>query len=342
MRGQSEAVFFISFGGPEKREDIRPFLEIVTRGRRIPPERIDEVAHHYEKIGGASPINAITRRQAEALQKLLNAECGARSVEEGSAPHSALPVYVGNRNWHPFLDATLRQMRNAGIRRAIGFPTAAHRTEASWERYLNAVEAAREKVGPDAPEIHYVEPWFDHPLFIDAICARVREILNGNSIPHPLPLPSRERAGGEGWSWVFTAHSIPTSMAAASRYVQELTRTAELVAGKFGVKEWRLAYTSRSGAPTDSWLEPDVCDLICELARTGVRDVLAVPIGFVTDHVEVLFDLDIEARAAAEKAGMRLHRAPTVGDHPLFIQMIADLIKKTASPLPIPSPTGRR
>ncbi len=291
------AVFFISFGGPEKREEIRPFLDIVTRGRRIPPERIEEVAHHYERIGGASPINAITRHQAEAVQNILG----------------NMPVYIGNRNWHPFLEDTLRKMASEGITQAIGFVTAAHRTEASWDRYLNAVEAARQNIGPSAPSITYVDPWFDHPLFIEAIAARIEQIQAPPSA-----------------TWIFTAHSIPTSMAEASRYVQELETTATLVCIRFGVKNWRLAFTSRSGAPTDPWLEPDVCDAIRELGREGVGDVLAIPIGFVADHVEVLFDLDIEAKEAADQAGVRFHRAQTVGDHPVFIRMISDVIRKTA------------
>jgi ferrochelatase len=296
-----DAVFFISFGGPEKKEEIRPFLEIVTRGRRIPPERINEVAHHYEVIGGKSPINEITNRQAEGVRKELK----------------GTPVYVGNRNWHPFIEETLQKMAADGIKQAVGFPTAAHRTEASWERYLNAVETARQKVGPTAPKINYIEPWFDHPLFIQAIAARIEEV----------------QAPGSA-QWIFTAHSIPTPMAGASRYVQELEATAALVCIRLGVKNWRIAYTSRSGAPSDPWLEPDVCDDIRELAREGVRDVLTIPIGFVADHVEVLFDLDVEAKEAADKAGVRFHRAKTVGDHPLFIQMIADVIRKTAS-LPV-------
>lgn len=298
MSRSREAVFFISFGGPEKREDIRPFLEIVTRGRRIPPARIDEVVHHYEVIGGKSPINEITNRQAEALHKQLG----------------DTPVYVGNRNWHPFIEDTLRQMAADGIKHAVGFPTAAHRTEASWERYLNAVESARQKIGPSAPEITYIEPWFDHPLFIEAIASRIQEV----------------QAPGSA-AWIFTAHSIPVPMAQASQYVRELEATAALVCVRFGVKNWRLAYTSRSGAPTDPWLEPDVCDDIRELAKEGVKDVLTIPIGFVADHVEVLFDLDVEAKEAADKAGVKFRRAQTVGDHPLFIQMIKDVIARSVA-----------
>lgn len=311
MKSKKEAVFFISFGGPEKREEIRPFLEIVTRGRRIPPERIDEVAHHYETIGGASPINAITRRQAEDLEKAL-----ART-------DTPWPVYIGNRNWHPFLEDTLRKMAADGIQRTVGFITAAHRTEASWERYINAVEEARQRIGAGAPSIEYVDPWFEHPLFIEAIAARVQDVVQRLS-------PSDQNR----LAWVFTAHSIPTPMAEASSYVRELRRTAELVARKFSQKTWALGYTSRSGKPTDPWLEPDVCDWIREEAKKGVRDILAIPIGFIADHVEVLYDLDVEAQDAARAAGVRLLRAQTVGDHSMFIQMISDVVRERALKVP--------
>ncbi len=299
-----DAVLFIGFGGPEKREDVMPFLELVTRGRGIPKEHLKEVEHHYEVIGGASPINAITNRQAEGIRQRL------------AHTDTPWPVYVGNRNWHPFLEDALRKMAKDGIRHAIGFPTAAYRCEASWERYIKAVEEARRRVGGSAPVISYIDPWFDHPLFIEAIAARIQEALPRSA------------------SWIFTAHSIPVPMANASRYVQELNRTAELVAQKFSQKTWTLAYTSRSGAPTDPWLEPDVCDEIRAQAKRGILDVLIIPIGFVADHVEVLFDLDVEAKEAARKAGVAFHRAQTVGDHPLFIQMMADSIRKTAAATP--------
>jgi ferrochelatase len=305
-----DAVLFIGFGGPEKREDVMPFLETVTRGRGIPPERLKEVAHHYEVMGGSSPINTITNRQAEALGKL-----------------AAQPVYVGNRNWHPFLEDTLRKMATDGIKNAVGFVTAAHRCEASWERYLKAVDEARKRIGGSAPVIDYVEPWFDHSLFIEAICEQIKSVIPRGRQRGIHGSPT-EALGDDTMKWIFTAHSIPIPMAQSSHYVQELQRTAELVAEKFGQKSWTLAYTSRSGAPTDPWLEPDVCDEIRTQANQGVREILAVPIGFVADHVEVLFDLDVEAKEAAQKAGVTFHRAQTVGDHPLFIQMIADVIQQ--------------
>jgi ferrochelatase len=297
----ADAILFVSFGGPDKREDILPFLETVTRGRGIPRERLAGVAAHYEHIGGRSPINEITRRQAEALRVAL-AKAGDRR-----------PVYLGQRNWHPFLEEALAKMRDDGVRRATGFITAPYRSEASLERYVQAVEAAREKIGAGAPTIEFVGPWFDHPSFIDAIAARVRE--------KEFPTDAE---------WVFTAHAIPCAMAKESAYVSELRETASLVAAKLGVKDWRLAYTSRSGDPRSAWLEPDISKVIAADAARGVRDMVLIPIGFVADHVEVLYDLDVEAKAAADAAGVRLHRCGTVGEHPSFIAMIADVVRMGA------------
>jgi len=298
---ERSAVLIVSFGGPENPDDVLPFLEIVTRGRGIPRERLLGVAEHYRRMGGRSPINEITRRQAEAVRAALSAAGDSR------------PVYVGQRNWHPFLEETLSRMRDDGIKTAAGFCTAAYGSEASLERYVAAVAAARAKVGPGAPEISFVEPWFDHPLFIEALAARIREA-----------------APPAGAPWVFTAHSIPCAMAKESVYVEELTATAGLVARALGQADWRLSYTSRSGSPRDAWLEPDVSKTIAALAASGARDAVVIPFGFVADHVEVLYDLDVEAKAAADKAGVRLHRVATVGDHPSFIAMIADVVRPGA------------
>jgi ferrochelatase len=295
----SEAVLLISFGGPEKPDDVMPFLEIVTRGRGIPRERLLGVAEHYLHMGGKSPINEITRLQAEGLRAAL-AKAGDNR-----------PVYIGQRNWHPFLEETFRRMRDDGVTSAVGFCTSAYGSEASLERYITAVAAARAAVGPDAPRITFVGPWFDHPGFIAAQAARVREAK--------FPADA---------VWVFTAHSIPCAMAKESVYVEELRTAAGLVAAELGREEWSLAFTSRSGNPRDAWLEPDFAGLMPQLAARGVRDVLAIPSGFVADHVEVLYDLDVEAKAAAEKAGVRLHRAATVGVHPLFVEMIADVVRR--------------
>lgn len=294
-------VLFLSFGGPDGPDDILPFLEIVTRGRGIPRERLLGVAEHYRHMGGKSPINEITRRQADGLRAALAAAGDARKV------------YLGQRNWHPFIEEALKLMRADGVKEALAFCTAPYRCEASLERYVEAVAAARAAVGPDAPVIRFVGPWFDHPAFVDAIVARVRE----KTVPADAP-------------WIFTAHSIPCAMAKSSAYVEELRAVAGLVAARLGRKDWSLAYTSRSGNPRDAWLEPDISKVIAAAAQKGVKDLFLIPIGFVADHVEVLYDLDVEAKAAADKLGVRLHRAGTVGDHPDFARMIAQVVRAGA------------
>lgn len=304
-----DSVLLIAFGGPERREDVRPFLRIVTAGRRVPPERLEEVARHYALIGGRSPLNALTRRQAEGLRAALAAE------------GRVLPVWVGMRNWHPFLPETLAEMKDRGCRRALGIILSSLQTEASWSRYVEDVAAAREKVGPDAPEIVYATPWGDHPRFIEAMADRVRAALDGIE-------PARRTDA----RLVFTAHSVPVAMAAGSPYAAQLETAARLIAEALGRPRGVLAYQSRGGSPRDPWLEPDVGDVIRRLARDGARDVVVVPVGFVCDHVEVLYDLDVEAKAVAEAGGVRFHRATAPNDHPEFIAMLADLVRRGPAP----------
>jgi ferrochelatase len=300
-----DSVLLIAFGGPEKREDVRPFLEIVSAGRRIPRERLEEVAHHYELIGGRSPLNELTMRQAEGLRQVL---------QRDGVP---TPVYVGMRNWHPFLHETLAAMRDGGRRRALGIILSSFQTEASWERYVADVATAREKVGAGAPEVAYAPPWAEHPLFIDAMVARAADALA------QAPAPKRADA-----LLIFTAHSVPVAMANGSPYARQLEAAALLIAGRLGHARWQVAYQSRSGAPSDPWLEPDICDALRGVEGQGIEDVVVVPIGFVCDHVEVLYDLDVEARAVAAEVGLRLHRAQTANDHPAFIAMLADLVAR--------------
>ncbi len=297
-----DSVLLIAFGGPEKPEDIRPFLQLVTAGRHIPAERLEEVAHHYEVIGGRSLLNELTFKQAKGLRRALKRE---------GLPH---PVFVGMRNWHPFLHQTLAAMKDVGHRRALGIILSSFQTEASWERYMADVAAAREKVGPGAPEVSYTPAWFDHPRFIDALADRVAEAL-GRVAPE-----SRKAA-----PVVFTAHSVPTAMADGSPYVAQFTAASRAVAARLDHPRWSGAYQSRSGSPREPWLEPDIADVLRGLAREGISDVVVAPIGFVCDHVEVLYDLDVEARQLAEKLGMRFHRAAAVNDHPAFVEMLADL-----------------
>ncbi len=299
-----DAVLLIAFGGPERSEDIRPFLQRVAAGRRIPPERLEEVAHHYELIGGRSPLNELTLRQADALRRLLERD------------GVALPVYVAMRNWHPFLDGTLAEMKGRGHRRAVGIILSAFQAEASWERYIGDVARAREKVGADAPEVFFAPPWFDHPRFIEAVSDRAA---------NALARVSRDRR--RATPLVFTAHSVPKAMADGSPYVAQFTTASRSVAERLNRSRWSLAYQSRSGSPDEPWLEPDISDVLRELAAERAGDVVVVPIGFVSDHVEVLYDLDIEARRLADTLGLRLHRAAAVNDHPAFAAMLAELVR---------------
>ncbi len=304
MASPHDAVLLIAYGGPEKMEDVRPYLANVLRGRRVPRERIEEVAHHYEIFGGRSPLTELTVRQAVALEADLR--------ERGPG----LPVYVGMRNWNPYLHETLERMRSDGVRRALGVVMAPHRSYASWDQYKENVAEARARVGEDAPEVEYPHPWFDHRGFIEAQAARVATAL--------VAVPAARRGQTP---LVFTAHSIPVSMAQESMYAEEVAASASLVAQRLDAPRWSVAYQSRSGDPRDPWLEPDIGDVMRTLAREGAQEVVVVPVGFVCDHIEVLYDLDIQARNIAEGAGVAFHRAGTVMDHPAFIGMLGDLVR---------------
>jgi ferrochelatase len=302
-----DAVLLIAFGGPTAPGEIRPFLERVARGRRIPPERLEEVAHHYERMpGGRSPLHDLTLALALRLE---------RALAEGGP---ALPVFVGMRNWHPFLHETLAAMTARGVKRALGIILSAFRAEASWERYQQDVAAARARVA-GAPEVRFAPSWSEHPRFVEAAADRARAALA--SVP---------AAGRAGTPLVFTAHSVPVSMAAASPYVADFAAAARAVAERLGHARWSLAYQSRSGSPRDPWLEPDVGEVLTRLAGEGERHVVVAPIGFVADHVEVLYDLDVTARSLAAERGVTMHRAGAVNDHPAFIAMLADLVRSAA------------
>ena len=302
-----DAVLLIAFGGPTSPDEIRPFLDIVTKGRRIPPARLDDVAHHYEQMpGGRSPLNELTRAQATALEVIL-AKAGP-----------ALPVFVGMRNWHPFLHETLAEMGERGHRRVLGVILSALRCEASWDRYRDDVRRARAATS-GAPEVEFADPWFGHAGFLDAVAARARDAMAA------VPAERRMRT-----PLVFTAHSIPIAMAEDAPYVTELNAVAHAVAGRLAHKRFSIAYQSRSGAPGDRWLEPDINDVIRSFAEERARHVVVVPAGFVCDHVEVLYDLDIEARATAAALGITLHRATAVNDHPDFIATLADVVRRSA------------
>lgn len=302
VRSSFDAILLIAFGGPESPGEIRPFLERVTAGRRIPPARLEEVARHYELIGGRSPLNELTRAQADALRRRL--------ARDGVT----VPVHVGMRNWRPFLDEALAELAADGRRRVLGIILSAFQTEASWGRYISAVEAAREAMTVGAPAVEYARAWSRHPLFIRAVADRVSATVG--EMPQAL----------QDAPLVFTAHSIPRSMADGSPYAAQFREASRRVAQSLGRARWTLAYQSRSGNPRDPWLGPDVGDVIEELARAGEKAVIVVPIGFVCDHVEVLYDLDVDGRQRARELGMDFYRAPALNDHPLFIDMLAEIV----------------
>ena len=285
-----DALVIVSFGGPEKHDDVIPFLENVLRGRNVPRERMLEVAEHYYHFDGRSPINDQNRELVSALRAAIS-----------------IPVYWGNRNWHPLLADTVRQMRDDGIQQAIAFATSAFGSYSGCRQYLEDIERARAAVGDDAPRIDKIPPFSDRPEFIEAMTDRVRTALA--ELPHGR--------------LVFTAHSIPSGMAQASPYVAQLERACSRVAAAVDRAEWKLVYQSRSGPPGQPWLAPDICDHLKEIRS----DTIIVPIGFLSDHMEVLYDLDTEARAVCDQLGVRMVRAGTAGTHPAVIRMIARLIE---------------
>jgi len=302
-----DAVLVMSFGGPEGPDDVLPFLENVTRGRGVPRERLLEVAHHYDAFGGVSPINA----QNRALIAALAAELARDGPE--------LPIYFGNRNWHPFVTDTVREMRDAGVRRAIAFVTSAFSSYSGCRQYREDIVRAMEAV-PGAPEIDKLRTFFNHPGFIAPNVENLRRALDA------VPEERRERA-----RVVFTAHSVPLAMARASAYEAQLIEACRLVAEGAGRREWALVYQSRSGSPQSPWLEPDILECLDRLASGGATDAVALPIGFTSDHLEVMFDLDVEAQQRAAGLGLNLVRAATVGTAPAFVRMIRDLIVERTS-----------
>jgi ferrochelatase len=316
-----DAVLIIAFGGPEGPDHIRPFLDNVVRGKPVPPERIAQVVRNYETFGGVSPLPAVTRRQAAALRDRL------------AAAGLDVPVYVGMRNWHPFLADTLADMARAGLGNAVGFIAAAHHSYPSCGQYKENVRDARRSLReanlPDV-QVTYVDSWYDHPGFLQAHADHVREALEQLD-------PARRSVA----RIVFTAHSIPAPMAAASCYVQQLEATARGIAERLGRPDWTLAYQSRSGRPQDPWLEPDVCDYLQRHREQGLKAAVIAPIGFVIDHVEVLYDLDVRAIGLCRQLGLPVVRAQTLNDDPAFIDTMADLVLRTADrhrrsvPLPI-------
>ncbi len=304
-----DALLVVSFGGPEGPGDVMPFLENVTRGRNVPRERLEEVARHYARFAGVSPINA----QNRSLIAALRAELDAHGID--------LPVYFGNRNWHPLLPDTVREMAADGVQRALAFFTSAFSSYSGCRQYRENVHVAQRAAGPAAPEVLRIRAFYDHPGFVEPNAELVAAALA------QIPAERRGRAHG-----VFTAHSIPVAMARHCRYEAQLAETARLVGARAGIHDHHLVYQSRSGPAQVPWLEPDVCDQLRLLRGRGVEDVVLSPIGFLSDHVEVLYDLDVEARDVADEIGLNVVRAPTVGTHPAFVAMIRELVEERLSP----------
>ncbi len=313
-----DAVLLITFGGPRGLKEIRPFLKNVLRGRHVPPERLEGVVHHYELFGGVSPITEITMRQAAGLRERLQTP--------------ALPVYVGMRNWHPFIDDTLQAMAADGIRRILALILAPHHSYSSCGQYkqnvlqsLNASDLAAHHL-----EVTYINGWHTHRKFVEANVDHITSALN--------TLPSNRRSNAR---LIFTAHSIPVAMANESTYERDLIESAELIAKQVSTTNWAIVYQSRSGRPQDPWLEPDICEYLRAEKPRGLDAIVVSPIGFVADHIEVLYDLDTEAALVAKEFDISMARACAVNDHPAFLDMMADVIQSTCKrytkgiPLPI-------
>ncbi len=311
-----DALLLVSFGGPEGTADVIPFLERVLKGRRVPRERMMEVAEHYYHFGGVSPINSQNRALISALESAL----ANRDL--------SLPVYWGNRNWHPLLADTVRRMAADGIQRALALVTSAYSSYSNCRQYLENIEDARREVGDGAPEIDKIRPFFHHPGYIETMEVRVRSALDR--------LPEARRASAH---LVYTAHSIPLAMARGCAYEAQLREASRLISERAGASSWTLAFQSRSGPPAQPWLEPDVCDYIRSFHETGVdrvdradRDLVVIPVGFISDHMEVVYDLDVEARACCDELGVRMVRAETAGTHPRFVETIVELVEERLSP----------
>ena len=299
-----DAILVVSFGGPEKHEDVIPFLENVLRGRNVPRERMLAVAEHYYHFDGKSPINHQTRALIAALESEL--------AQQGPK----LPVYWGNRNWHPMLADTLRQMKQDGVRRALAFVTSAYSSYSGCRQYREDIARAQAEIGTGAPEIDKLRAFFNHPGFIEATEDRLRDAIA------EIPPSAREHL-----QIVYVAHSIPISMANTCDYVQQLEEVRKIVSSRLGIANDALVYQSRSGAPGQPWLEPDILDHLSDVKSNNRASAMVIaPISFISDHMEVLYDLDIEARQLCDSLQLPMARAKTVGVHPRFIGMIRELI----------------
>jgi ferrochelatase len=304
MRQSVDGVLLVALGGPASMDEVRPFIREVLGGRRVPSARIEEVVGHYEALGGRSPLPELTRQQADALQQQL--------ADDGHP----IPVFVGMRCSAPWLRDTVQQMAAQGVRRAAVVIMAAHRDDYTWGQYGRSLAVAGRAVGDAAPALHHVADWHDHPSYIAALAERITEVTNGVAGVDRASTPL-----------LFSAHSLPQKLPRIDEYVGRIRETARLVATALGWADWSIAYQSRTGRPEDPWLEPDVGNAIADLADRRRGSVVVAPIGFVCDHVEVLYDLDIQAAAIAAHRGLRFLRAGTVGTHPVFVKMLSELVR---------------
>ncbi len=307
LRDKYQALLIVSFGGPEGPDDVMPFLRNVLSGKNVPEIRMLEVAEHYQRFGGVSPINAQNRDLIAALEQ----EFRSSEIE--------LPIYFGNRNWHPFLADTLLQMKADGIRDALAFFTSTTSCYSGCRQYRENIFEAQQQIGSGAPRIHKLRMPFNHPSFIEAAAERLQVAMDELNPQH-----------SSGIYVLFTAHSIPKTMADGCQYERQLQESSRLVAEYSNIKNWSLVYQSRSGPPMQPWLEPDVRDYLDELNAQRINQIVIMPIGFVSDHMEVMFDLDVEAREKCAELGINMVRASTVGTHPKFVSMIRELILERA------------
>ncbi len=314
-----DALLVLSFGGPEGMDDVIPFLENVTRGRGVPPKRLAEVAEHYDHFGGVSPINA----QNRALIAALEDELSAHDID--------LPIYFGNRNWHPLLPDTMEHMKADGVERALVFVTSAYSSYSSCRQYREDLERASAIVGDGAPQVDKIRVFYNHPGFLEPAAEYLRSAIDR------FPAERRDNV-----RVLFTAHSIPMTMARSSAYESQLREAMRIVAVLANTDHVQLCYQSRSGPAHVPWLEPDLLDVLDELGAQGLDDVVVCPIGFVSDHLEVLYDLDEEGAEHATGLGMTYVRASTVGTHPRFVSMIRELIEERMSNNPVRCALGNK
>lgn len=321
-----DGILLAGFGGPEGQEDVIPFLRNVTRGRGIPDERLEEVAHHYRHFGGVSPING----QNRALKAALESELAARGID--------LPVYWGNRNWAPYLEEVVTEASAQGHNTLLAFATSAYSSFSSCRQYREDFARVLEETGlGDTVTIDKIRPFYDHPGFVDAFETGVRDavatfLADGIAAAdiqilfstHSIPTDDAVRSGSRDIDWgdggAYAAQHLAVAAWVMDRVRQTIPEASEV--------SWELVYQSRSGPPSQPWLEPDVCDVIEELPARGRKAVAVVPVGFMSDHMEVLWDLDTEASEAAEEAGLAFTRTPTPGVSPAFVTGIVDLIEE--------------